>query len=121
MSAVLVKAPVVAAVEGLAVRCVRVDDPGNSRARNVALAEASTEIVAFVDDDTRPNPGWLSALLSGFGRDDDVAVVGGRIRLVWPGGQAPAWMTASLDRLLAENLISDGTYQDVLKNYQSFV
>jgi GT2 family glycosyltransferase len=48
------------------VRYVREDRPGLNRARNRALAEARHAIVAFVDDDAEPHPGWLRALTSPF-------------------------------------------------------
>lgn len=48
------------------VRYVREDQPGLDAARNRALREAHGEIVAFVDDDAAPDPGWLRALLIHF-------------------------------------------------------
>ncbi len=48
------------------VRYVREDRPGLDAARNRALREADTEIVAFCDDDAVPDPGWLRALLRNF-------------------------------------------------------
>ena len=48
------------------VRCVREEQPGLDRARNRALREADTEIVAFIDDDALADPGWLHALLRNF-------------------------------------------------------
>jgi GT2 family glycosyltransferase len=40
--------------------------PGLDSARNRALREAATEIVAFTDDDAAPEPAWLGALLRPF-------------------------------------------------------
>jgi GT2 family glycosyltransferase len=48
------------------IRYIREDRPGASAARNRALREAKHEIVAFSDDDTTPDPGWLRALLRNF-------------------------------------------------------
>jgi len=48
------------------VRYVREDRPGLNNARNRALRESSHEIIAFVDDDAAPDPGWLAALLQNF-------------------------------------------------------
>jgi GT2 family glycosyltransferase len=49
------------------VRYVREDQLGLNNARNRALQEARHEIVAFADDDTRPDPDWLRALVRNFG------------------------------------------------------
>jgi GT2 family glycosyltransferase len=48
------------------VRYIREDRPGLNAARNRALAEAVTDVVAFCDDDAVPEPGWLDALRGGF-------------------------------------------------------
>ena len=49
--------------------------PGLDWARNFGLAEARHPIVAYTDDDARPDPGWLSALAAGFAAGVD-AVTG---------------------------------------------
>ena len=49
-----------------AVRYVREDRPGLDAARNRALAEAATTIVAFTDDDAVPEADWLHHLLAPF-------------------------------------------------------
>ncbi len=48
------------------VRYVREDRPGLNAARNRALREARHDVVAFTDDDARPDPGWLRALRRNF-------------------------------------------------------
>ena len=58
------------------VRYAREDRPGLNAARNRALEEADTEVVAFTDDDAVPEPGWLDALLAGFGHPMIGAVTG---------------------------------------------
>jgi GT2 family glycosyltransferase len=47
-------------------RYVREDRRGLDVARNRALAEATTPIVAFTDDDAAPEPAWLGHLLQPF-------------------------------------------------------
>jgi GT2 family glycosyltransferase len=49
-----------------AVRYVREDRPGLDAARNRALADAATTIVAFTDDDAVPEADWLQHLLAPF-------------------------------------------------------
>lgn len=46
--------------------------------RNVGIAHAAGDIVAFLDDDALPEPGWLAGLVEAY-RDDAVGSVGGHI------------------------------------------
>ncbi len=50
-----------------------------SKARNLGLTLAAGEIVAFVDDDAVPEPGWLFHLTQPFS-EQDVAAAGGFVR-----------------------------------------
>ena len=72
---------------------------GLSVARNRGLAEARGAIVAYLDDDAIPRPGWLGALLAPY-RDPHVVAVGGRIVLRFPGGQ-PAWLSEEIHSALS--------------------
>lgn len=58
------------------VRWVREARPGLDWARNRGLAEASSPIVAYTDDDARPEPRWLEALARGFSSPDVLGVTG---------------------------------------------
>ena len=58
------------------VRYVREDTPGLDAARNRALREAATDVVAFTDDDATPEPAWLDALLRNFDHPLVAAVTG---------------------------------------------
>lgn len=51
-------------VEPLRLRYIVTPPGGPAAARNCGLAAARGEIVAFIDDDCRPRPGWLPALTS---------------------------------------------------------
>ena len=62
---------------------------GLSGARNTALFEASTEVVAFLDDDAEAPLDWGATLMAAFA-DVSVAAVGGGAVPVWPG-RAPRW------------------------------
>ncbi|MGC2423849.1 MAG: glycosyltransferase [Nitrospirota bacterium] len=52
--------------------------PGISRARNRAARESASDILAFIDDDSVPEAGWLEPLLAEFA-DPKVALVAGRV------------------------------------------
>ncbi len=61
---------------GLPVRYLHEAVPGQSRARNRGIAEATGEIVAFTDDDCVVEPGWLSGLAREFADQRVMAVTG---------------------------------------------
>jgi glycosyltransferase involved in cell wall biosynthesis len=61
---------------GWSARYVREPQPGLDWARNRGLAVSRAPIVAFTDDDARPEPEWLAALVRGFGSPDVAAVTG---------------------------------------------
>jgi glucosyl-dolichyl phosphate glucuronosyltransferase len=63
--------------------------PGLGGARNSGVAAASHELVAFVDDDAEPMPGWIAELEAAFA-DPDVVAVGGEVAPAWEGRQ-PGW------------------------------
>jgi len=63
--------------KGLRVERVVEPRPGLSKARNAALEAASTDFVAFTDDDALPDHRWASALHAGFSEDDRIGIVTG--------------------------------------------
>jgi GT2 family glycosyltransferase len=58
------------------VRLIRTKNHGLSSARNTGLEAATGEIVAYTDDDARPDPHWLTYLATSF-RDTEYVGVGG--------------------------------------------
>ena len=79
--------------EAVPVRCLRQEPGGLNVARNHGVAEASGELVAFLDDDTLVRPGWAAAVDAGFA-ETGAGVLGGRIVLrVEGGGELPGWVS----------------------------
>jgi glycosyltransferase involved in cell wall biosynthesis len=60
----------------LPVRYVKEERPGLDWARNRGIAEARHEIIAFTDDDVRPDRGWLRGIAAGFAEEEIMAVSG---------------------------------------------
>lgn len=63
-------------VARLPVRYVKEERPGLDWARNRGIAEARHEIIAFTDDDVRPDRGWLRAIASAFADPEIMAASG---------------------------------------------
>lgn len=85
-------AAAVAALDGTGrIRYVRESRRGHSWARNRGLAEAETELVAFVDDDTVADRRWLSALVAPFHADPTIGCVSGTVLPLELETQAQAW------------------------------
>lgn len=55
----------------------RCDDRNLSESRNIGIKLAAGDIVAFIDDDAYPDPGWLTAIVNGY--DWEEGAVGGPV------------------------------------------
>jgi succinoglycan biosynthesis protein ExoM len=67
--------------------------PGIAAARNRALAEAADrDLLIFIDDDERPQPGWLAALLGTYRETGSAAVAGAVISEF--SGRLDPWIEA---------------------------
>lgn len=60
------------------VHCVRQENTGPAKARNVGAAAATGDFLAFTDDDCRPAPDWVTRLLEAQDGNDD-RLVGGYV------------------------------------------
>jgi GT2 family glycosyltransferase len=69
----------VAASHGATV--LREERPGASRARNRGWRAAGHDLIAFVDDDVRVEPGWADAVVRAFTSFPQIAFVTGRLDL----------------------------------------
>ncbi|MFL6117172.1 MAG: glycosyltransferase, partial [Catenulispora sp.] len=84
---------------------------GLSAARNSALGAGTGEIIAYLDDDARPDPDWLRYLALGFAHGDHVAIGGPNIAPPEAGDVADAIANAPggpvqvlLDDAIAEHV-----------------
>lgn len=68
--------PIAPANDTLDLRVARIPHAGPSAARNVGAGLARGEIIAFTDDDCRPEPGWLAAISAALDRHPDAIVAG---------------------------------------------
>ena len=64
--------------ERLDVRLIRQSRAGPAAARNVGAAVARGRFLAFIDDDCRPEPGWLPAMIREL-KQDDRRLLGGLV------------------------------------------
>ncbi len=87
------------AVWGPRLRYIFEGTPGLSHARNRALREAAGDVVSYIDDDVRVDPGWLSAVAGAF-QTYSAAVVGGRSYLIYPAAR-PSWLPEAYESLLS--------------------
>ena len=86
-------------------RLIRTENRGLSSARNTGLEAATGEIVAYIDDDARPDPHWLSYLAATFMSTRHAAV--GGPNLAPPGYGLVAECVANAPGGPAHVLISD--------------
>jgi GT2 family glycosyltransferase len=86
-------------------RLIRTENRGLSSARNTGMEAATGEIVAYTDDDARPDPHWLYYLADAFRRTPDAAIGGPNI--VPPGDGWIAQCVAASPGGPAHVLLSD--------------
>lgn len=71
-------------------------DRGLSGARNTGVQHvAGGDIVMFLDDDARAEPGWLETLLGSYD-DESVLGVGGLVLADWSSTEQPGWLPPEL-------------------------
>ncbi|HEX7389642.1 MAG TPA: glycosyltransferase [Acidiphilium sp.] len=86
---------------------IRLAASGVSAARNAALAAASGNWIAYLDDDAIPAPDWRVVLHNAIARDPSLAATGGSILPRFRTSGLPAWWPPSLRGVLT--IIDAGT------------
>lgn len=84
---------------------------GLSHARNCALAAADGDIVAYLDDDARPDPDWLRFLVAALGASEQAAV--GGPNLPWPGAPPVAQCVDNVPGVPTHVLLSDSMAEHI--------
>ncbi len=87
---------------------------GLSGARNTGIGVADGDVIAFVDDDARAEPGWAPALMRHY-RNRDVAGVGGYAVPNWPGGR-PMWLPREFDWVVGCSYVGQPTQVARVRN-----
>jgi glycosyltransferase involved in cell wall biosynthesis len=75
-------------------RLLRTERQGNSEARNAGIHAATSDVVAFIDDDATAEPGWLSSLTEPFEASDRLLGAGGAVVPAW--GTDRRWLPDEL-------------------------
>jgi GT2 family glycosyltransferase len=73
--------------------------PGLSRARNIGVNAAVSEIVAFMDDDAKATPDWLTHIAATFSQHTRAGITGGPVRPIWTVAR-PQWLNPWLEPYL---------------------
>lgn len=71
---------------GAGVRIVAASRSGASAARNAGVRAARGALIAFLDSDCIPQPGWLEAIVEPFQSVPAIGVAGGRVLAAPPAG-----------------------------------
>lgn len=68
--------------------------PGPGPARNLGVASAKGDILAFIDADCVAAPGWLATIEQHFTQSPDATVLGGDVRILQQDAQHPTMLEA---------------------------
>ncbi len=82
----------------LNLRYVFEEKQGLSAARNTGAKAAVGEILAFIDDDSEADSGWLDNLCEIYSSCPDIASVGGKIIPDWIG-EKPSWFNGNAENI----------------------
>jgi len=95
------------------VRYVREPRRGTGWARNRALLEARTPLVAFVDDDVQVQPRWAEAVLMAFDANPDADAVTGLV--------SPTELATRAQVVFAQQGAEGGVAEDYMRQFYALV
>lgn len=84
----------------LDIRHIHDERAGLNRARNIGVGESRADLIALLDDDCEPVPGWAEAVVQTHRDYPAVGVVGGRVSLK-PSREMPAWFVGEFQQKLS--------------------
>lgn len=95
------------------VRLLHEPRAGKAFAADCGVDAAHGELIAILDDDMSPAPGWIDAVVGAAQRRPDADIFAGRSHIIWPDGiDAPAWASDPLARGIAFSVIDPGPDAD---------
>lgn len=83
----------------LNIRCIRQENAGPAAARNRGVSESSSRFIAFIDDDCRTDPQWLSVIVRNLEATPDVFF----------GGRTPNALSSNVYTLASQTIL-DAVY-----------
>lgn len=97
--------------EQFGVRYVRENKPGLDRARNRGIRESSFPIIAFTDDDARPDGNWLKSIAGNFSDENVMAVTGfvAPAELETPAQQMFEWSYGGMGHGFVRRIFNGGS------------
>lgn len=95
--------------EGVSFRSVREDVLGLSAARNRAIDEFNTDVLAFLDDDAYVAESWVSAVTDGFEQDARLICAGGPVFPLFQL-ERPEWLVDEFLWAYSLDVRSTGSY-----------
>jgi GT2 family glycosyltransferase/glycosyltransferase involved in cell wall biosynthesis len=100
------------------VRVIKSPEGGLCHARNAGAAAARHNALLYIDDDSRPAPGWLEHLSRALARDR-IVNAGGPISALWPPERVSNWPGRDLEAYLS--ILDLGDAENVVRAPRHFV
>ncbi|WP_425398119.1 glycosyltransferase family A protein [Aeoliella sp.] len=95
------------------IRVLHAPTPGKGHALNLAVANSQGDVIAVLDDDMSPAPGWIDAVIDAVDQRPNFDIFSGRSYLIWPDGlERPAWTYHPYATGMAFSVFDPGDQRD---------